>query len=292
MAPIPGYFPGMGPIRGFNAPEPEAPPEVVHGSSANPAHGQWGEAAQPYSWQSQLTNYSGHTGPYGLENGLLGDENAMQGEPAGQLGHDPYGDLTPYRGHAAPMTRTLSGPLPSQYDAVNQQLVQAAEIRSTDLGASRKFTLTEVGDAQQDHWQGIWDVSTEPTKYPQPGSDPAHGASMFGFGTNDRPVNANRKVNLFGFGNGHHHRRFAIGSIPGNYMWMKPGGRAMIKTLAGPARPAVGANSPFEGDDLGASFGIQGAVLVDVPSEYQPPPSPQVAAPVNYDEPAPSVPLW
>lgn len=291
MAPIPGYFPGMGPIRGFNAPKPEAPPEVVHGSPANPAHGEWGEAAQPYSWQSQLTNYTGHTGPYGIENELLGDEDALDGMPAGQLGHDPYGDLTPYRGHAAPMTVTLSGALPSQYDAVNQQLVQAAEIRSTDLGASRKFTLTEVGDAQQDHWSEIWDVSDEPGKY---GAGEPHGSGMalFGFANNDRPVNPFRKINGYMFNMGHHHRRFAIGSIPGNYMWMRPGSRPMIKTLAGPARPAIGPDSPFEGDDLGASFGIQGAVLVEVPSEYQPPPSPQVAAPVNYDEPSPSVPLW
>lgn len=291
MAQVPRYFPGMGPIRGFNAPEPEAPPEVVHGRSVNPAHGQWGEAAQPYSWQSQLTNYSGHTGPYGLENGLLGDEEAIGGEPAGQLGHDPYGDLTPYRGHAAPMTVTLSGKLPSQYDAINEQLVQAAEIRGTDLGGSRKMSLTELGDAQQDHWQGIWDVSDERGKY---GAGEPHGSgmAMFGFGNNDRPVNPFRKINAFGFNKGHHYRRFAIGSIPGNYMWMRPGGRAMIKTLPGPARPAVGKDSPFEGDDLGASFGIQGAVLVEVPSEYQPPPSPQVAAPVNYDEPAPPVSLW
>jgi hypothetical protein len=291
MAPIPGYFPGMGPIRGFVAPEPEAPPEVVHGGPVNPFHGQWGETAQPYSWQSQLTNFSGHSGPYGLENALLGDEDVIEGEPAGQLGHDPYGDLVPYRGHAAPMTVTLSGPLPSQYDAVNQELVQGAEIRSTDLGTSRKWTTTELGDAQQDSWQEIWDVSIEPEKYPA-GSDPSRGSNLFGFGNNDRTVNGLRKLNLFGFGDGHHHRRIATGSVPGNYMWMKPGGRPLVKSLPGPARPAVGADSPFEGDDLGLSFGIQGAVLVNVPSEYQPPPSPQVAAPVNYDEPANPVPLW
>lgn len=290
MAPMTGGFPGIGPVVGFSVAEPQATPEERYGKPVNPSHAQWGEQAAPYSWESQLTNYQGHMGPYGPENALLGDEEALEGMPAGTLGHDPYGDLTPYRGHAAPMTRTLSGPLPSQHEAINDQLVQAAEIRATDLGASRKFTLTEVGDAQQDHWEEIWDVSNQPQKY---GPGQKHtGFSVFGFATNDRPVNPFRKENGFGFNMGHHHRRFAIGSIPGNYMWMKPGGRPMFKSLPGPARPAVGSNSPFEGDNLGDTFGIQGAVLVQVPQEYQPPPSPQMTAPVNYDEPAPAVELW
>jgi len=291
MAPLPGYFAGMGPIRGYTDPEPEGTPEEIHGNPVNPFHGQYGEQAQPYSWQSQLSNYQGHMGPYGPENAVLGDQDALSGQEAGTLGKDPYADLTPYRGHAAPMTRTLSGPLPSQYDAINQQLIPAAEIRSTDLGASRKFTETELGDALQDRWQEIWDVETGEEKYPA-GSRVGDGIVAAGFGNNDRTVNPMRKTNGFDFNAGHHHRRFATGSIPGNYMWMRPGGRPLVKSSAGPARPATGENSPFTGDDLGLSFGIQGAVLVDVPQEYQPPPTPQMVQPVNYDEPAPEIPLW
>lgn len=289
--PVPSYFPGMGPLRGFNAPEPEATAEQVQGGPADPFHGQSGEAAQPYSWQSQLMNYTGMTGPQGPENQLLGNTAELEGLPEGQLGHDKYADLTPYRGHAAPTTVTLSGPLPSQYDAINEQLVQAAEIRGTDLGASRSKTLDTLGDVVQDHWNQIWDVSESPELYPA-GEKYASGISLFGFANNDRPVNPFRKMNSYGFQYGHHHRRYAAGSIPGNYMWMRPGSRPQIKSLPGPARPAVGKDSPFEGDDLGQSFGIHGAVLVQVPTEYQPPPSPQLAAPISYDEPAPGVPLW
>jgi len=290
MPQIPGYFPGMGPIRGFNDPEPQSPPEIVHGGPADPAHGNWGEQAQPYSWQSQMFPYPGKTGPLGPENQLLGDEEALGGMDAGTLGHDPYGDFTPYRGHAAPTNVTLSGALPSQYDAVNQQLVQGAENRSVDLGGSRAMSLTQFGDGVQDDWREIWDVSDEATKYPA-GTAPT-GFAGFGFGNNDRTVNPLRKVNQYAYNMGHHHRRFAAGSIPGNYMWMQPGSRPMVKTMAGPARPAIGVNSPFEGQDLGETFGIQGAVLVEVPSEYQPPPSPQLVAPVNYEEPAPGIELW
>lgn len=289
MAGIPSYFPGLNGIRGYQDPTPEATPEEVHGSPANPAHGNWGEQAEPYSWQSQLIPYAGKTSPRGPENQLLGSTTDFDGMPAGQLGHDPYADLTPTT-HAAPTNVTLSGALPSQFDAINQQLVQGAENRSTDLGGSRKYSLTELGDAQQDEWAGIWDVSDEPGKYPD---GPAWSdTSQFGVGVNDRPGNPLRKRNGFGFDRGHHHRRFARGSIPGNYMWMRPGGRPMIKSLPGPARPAVGVDSPFTGDDLGASFGIQGAVLVSVPQEYAPPPGPQLVSPVNSDDPAPEIPIW
>lgn len=287
--PVPAYFPGMQGIRGYNLGDPEATPEEVHGRPVNPSHGQWGEEAQPYSWQSQLTNYSGHSGPYGSEAGMY-DTADYSGLPAGELHQDPRADMVPYRGHAAPTNVTLSGKLPSQYDAINEQLIQGAENRGTDLGASRKDSLYPGGDPTQDNWAEIWDITDQPGKYPA--GQPWTGYAAFGFANNDRPVNPFRKVNQYGFNMGHHHRRFAIGSIPGNYMWLRPSGRPEIKSLPGPARPATGENSPFTGDDLGASFGIQGAVLVQVPSEYQPPPSPQLGGAVNYDEPAPSVSLW
>lgn len=292
--PVPNSPPpvtGLNGLQGYTYEEfPQAPPEVVHGGPANPAHGEHGEQAIPYSWESQLVNYTGHTGPYGAENGFLGDERIADGMPAGMLTADPYADLTPYLGHAAPVNVTLSGRLPSQYDAINAQLVQGAENRSVDLGGSRKMSLTELGDAQQDDWTGIWDVTQGSEVYP-PVPAPVSTA-VGGFGVNDRSSNILRKQNSFGFNEGHHHRRFATGPIPGNYMWMRPGSRPMIKHAAGTARPATGPDSPFYGQDLGETFGIQGAVLMQVPTEYQPPPSPQLAAPVNYDEPPPGVALW
>ena len=283
-------FPGMSGITGFVDPTPEATAEEVHGGPADPHHAEVGDQAKPYAWQSQLSNYTGRTGPLGADNQLLGDEADLAGSPAGTLGSDPYSDLVPYRGHAAPMTVTLSGALPSQADAINDQLGQSAGIHSVDLGSSRKFSTTQTRDVQQDTWTEIWDTSESPDKYPA--GQPWSGFALFGFGNNDRTENPLRKKNSFGFQLGHHHRRFAVGSIPGNYMWMRPGGRPMVKSLAGPARPPVGEDSPFTDQDLGMSFGIQGAVLVEVPQEYQPPPSPQLVKPVNADSPAPGIELW
>jgi hypothetical protein len=57
----------------------------------------------------------------------------------------------------------------------------------------------------------------------------------------------------------------------------------MVKGLPGPARPPIGIDSPFAGDDLGQAFGINGALLQNVPSEYVPPPQPTLSASVVSD---------
>jgi hypothetical protein len=61
-------------------------------------------------------------------------------------------------------------------------------------------------------------------------------------------------------------------------MWMRPGGRPMVKTTPGPARPATGQDSPFTGQNLAWAYGLQGAVLATAPIDYEPPPEPFVAA--------------
>jgi len=104
----------------------------------------------------------------------------------------------------------------------------------------------------------------------------------FGWGTRDRTQSFARQ-NEFGFDSAHVHRRYAQSPIPGNYMWMRPGGRPMVKGLPGPARPPIGPDSPFAGDDLGQSFNINGAILQNVPSEYVPPAQPNLAAAVVSD---------
>jgi hypothetical protein len=66
-------------------------------------------------------------------------------------------------------------------------------------------------------------------------------------------------------------------------MWMTPTGRPLMKTLPGPARPAIGENSPFTGQDLGASFSYNGAILQNVPTEYVAPPQPNLTTPPAAD---------
>jgi hypothetical protein len=108
-------------------------------------------------------------------------------------------------------------------------------------------------------------------------------SSGFMWGTRDRTQSMARQ-NEYGFDSAHMFRRWAVGAIPGNHMWMRPGGRPLVKSLPGPARPAVGVDSPFHGDDLGASFSIDGAMLQNVPTEYLPPPAVKLAPPLEWDE--------
>lgn len=276
---MPNALTGLSGIAGINAIEeqtPEATPEERMGGPADPYHGHWGEQAAPYPWQSSIA-MSGSHGPYGPENQLLGDEMDFM-EIGGMPGQDPSFDynvpnLT--RSHASVHNITSGGPVPSQSEAINHQLSQMGN-HASDMGTSRRMGYDETLFAQQDNWQEIWNVT--------PGSDDVTLAPMQtaiasgGWGTNDHTSNPQAKRNQFGLGSGHMHRRFATGSIPGNYMWMRPGGRMLFKTLPGPARPAIGANSPFEGDNLGSAFAYDnGAILQTVPTEYIPPPSPNVA---------------
>lgn len=264
-------------INGVQVDTPEATPEQRMGGTADPYHAHWGEQASPYPWESSLT-MSGSHGPYGPENQLLDDPEYWFLEPAGNANDDPAYDYnTPYRNksHASVHNVTNSGPALSHADAIQFQVEQSASNHSSNLGTSRG--MQEWDSPQQDNWLEIWNVTPGHTDIPKaPG---AIGNNAFGYGVNDRPMNAYRKQNDYGYDSAHFHRRYAFSSIPGNNMWMRPGGRVMRKTLPGPSRPPIGDNSPFQGDDLGQAFAYDnGAILQSVPQEYVPPPSPNIQA--------------
>jgi len=285
-------IPGITGITGFVSQDPEATPEEMHGGPADPKHGQWGEAARPYSWESQLTGFTGSHGPY--------DAPYTNGEfvtvlTAGNLSQDPQSDLNPSPGqvggsHAAPITRPLSGPLPSMADSINLQTVQSRDQHASNLGASRIMQSSQDGlSVQQDNWVENWTVDMAGTTLQT--NVPAQVAGGFMFGTRDRAQSLAQQ-NEYGFDAPHLHRRTAQGSIPGNYMWMKPGSRPLVKTVPKTARPAVGYDSPFYGDDPMQTFGIQGAVLMNTPTEYTAPPQPNVVSSVPDTNPAAEIALW
>ena len=269
---------GLAPLQKIGIANPEATPEERYGGPVNPYHASWGEKARPYPWESSL-DPSGSHGPYGLENQMLGDEFWFI-EPGGMPSDDPAFDYempSITRSHGAPHTAPLSGKAPSQYEAICTQLEQSAEMHGAGTNASTGMATWD--SPLQDHWYEIWNVSPGHTDIPKaPG---AIGNNAFGFGVNDRPMNTYAKINEFGFESAHIHRRYAMNSIPGNYMWLRPGGRPMVKSLAGPARPAIGNDSPFFGDDLGMAFDYHGAILQTTPPEYVPPPQPFLAPSID-----------
>lgn len=252
----------------------QASPEERSGGTADPRHdGRWNKS-RPYPWQSQIVPGSTLPGPKGVENQMLGDEYWFL-TPAGDVHQDPLFDHTPAR-RAAPWPKgILSGRVPSDKpDDIAEQRRQSLIIHGVDSGASRRMTHTSLGFVQQDQWQEIDVVDPGSTDVRPIGRQAI--SSGFMFGTRDR-VQSMARQNTFGFDSHHRHRRFATGEIPGNNYWMRPGGRPMVKMMAGPARPAIGPDSPFTGDDLGAAFGIDGAVLQTQPPEYVPPAQPYLA---------------
>lgn len=270
----------MNALSGYSAisdPSPFATAEERMGGTAHPYHSHVGEQAIPYSWQSQMVP-GAHPGPRGTENQLLADPLWFL-ESAGSPEQDPLFDynmpsLT--RSHGSVHNITLSGPLPSQDEAIDLQTKQMQN-KSSDLGTSRAMQRDKRGYLQQDNWQEIWEINPGNDDIPNTTKQIAFQAN--GFGVNDTSANAYKKINSAGWEQKHQHRRFAWNNIPGNYMWMIPGGRPLFKSIAGVARPPIGAGSQFEGQDIGFAFSYDtGAILMDTPQEYVPPPSPNVIA--------------
>lgn len=260
--------------------ENEASPEQRYGNAADPRHGLKTGKTQQYPWESNL-GQAGQHGPYGPENQMLDDEFWFF-QDAGTADQDPFFDHTPSR-RAGPWPRGTASVPSAGPDDVGYQRDQSAEAHAirTNAGMRSLGILSPL----QDEWTAVDNLNPgHSLQQPLPKQAMSTG---FQFGTRDR-VQSMAPQNQYGFDSAHMFRRYAEnkpGSIPGNNMWMRPGGRVMVKSLAGPARPAVGPSSPFAGDDLGSAFGIGGAILQNVPTEYQPPSQPNLAAPVSFDEP-------
>ena len=285
---MPQKLTGLTGLAGFQVQidnESQASPEERLGGTVDPRHAIKNQEILPYPWEARSTQAAFGHGPYGPDNQLLGDENWFW-EPAGDPSQDPTMDMTPSR-RAGPWPKGIaSGPVPSDGpDDVAYQRRQSMAIHGirTNAGVAAMHGFEPLSD----DWVQLENLTPGHSELmPIPKQAMASG---FMFGTTDRTQSMARQ-NAHGFDSAHVHRRYATGPIPGNTMWMKPGGRPMVKTLAGPARPAIGVDSPFAGDDLGSAFGIGGAVLQTVPTEYVPPPQPNLAAAQVYaDEGSPIV---
>lgn len=264
-------FTGLTGLAGYQVTieeDSQATPEQRMGNSADPRHAD----ASPERLIARGSRIGEQHGPYGPENQLLGDEEWFW-QAGGEEWQDPYGDRTPAK-RAGPWPRgILSGPTPSTFpEDVAYGREQSAVIHGIDTNADARFTYEDT--PLNDTWETI-DQTTPGHSDLQSLPKQAMSAG-FGWGTRD-VVQSMAAQNSYGFDSAHQHRRWATGGIPGNTMWMRPGGRPMAKSLPGPARPAIGPDSPFAGDDLGAAFGIHGAILQNVPSEYVAPPQPTLS---------------
>lgn len=282
-------------ITSLNNDDAFATPEERHGGTYDAAHAVLGEQGQPYSWQSQVTPAAQH-GPYGADNQLLGDEYWFF-EGAGSPQDDPLFDWnmpTITRSHAAPHNVTLSGPLPGdasnsgQMQSVNLQVVQMNN-HASNLGTSDNMQHDQQGYAQQDNWSEIWEINPGNTMLEQLPRQAKSALPTGGFGQTGR-TSSFAKQNSFGYDSKHMHRRFtnvSLGHLPGNFQWLIPQGRPIHRNLPGPARPPIGVDSQFTGNDLGTAFQYDnGAILQAIPAEYIPPPAPLIGTGTpSYDNP-------
>jgi len=271
-------IPGVNAITGFVVTNPEAPPFEVHGYPVHAEHSNPGEQASPYPWENiPMGPYPGLMQPIdGMITEIGSDQNAME---AGYLAQDPTADQTPAY-HAAPFpTEGPTSPTADQLDmserlrGSTRQLLESASIHASNLGASLKKLFLPQMLAKQDDWTAFYNPETGNDNVPKiPGQ---FGNNVYGIGVNDHISNEYAKVNAYNFNTAHRHRRYAGGPIPGNTMWMKPGGRPMVRSFTGIDHfPLSGA---FANDDPGATFGYQGAILQNIPSEYVAPPEPNLA---------------
>lgn len=266
--PIGGVQPLTG-LTGWVNPTPEATPEQRLGGPANPKHG------QPLVNPNQPLPYEVFAdephGPYGMENGLLGIDIVAYETPAGYLAQDPTGDEQPLT-NAAPWPKGV--PQSVMPDEVSARRQVSADIHASNMGQSRRALYSPSLLPHNDQWEAFYEVepgSSEQVPIPQQVQTGAGG-----FGSTDR-VQSQQVQNQYGFDAAHSHRRFAVGSIPGNNMWMEPGGRPMVKTIPGTAQVPVGQDSPFYGQVPGDAFDTQGAVLQTLPSQYEPPADPALS---------------
>lgn len=254
----------------------QATPEEISGGPADPRHGKWGEIVHQYPWQSTMTPAGSH-GPYGLENALL-DDDYWWLTPPGTPDQDPMMDRTPYRTHGGPHPQgILSGPIPGELpDDVGRQRWQSMVLHGIKTNAGvRALVSPQAIGIQNDQWSDFWvmnpgETMLEPLSRQQM-------SSHFMFGSRDRTQTMSPQ-NGYDFDASHMHRRYATGPIPGNTMWMKPGGRVLVKNIPTVARAAIGIDSPFNGDDIFANYALPGAMLLNTPTEYVPPAQPKLAA--------------
>lgn len=280
---------GVNGITGFVVANPQAPPFEVHGGPANPYHGHPGEHEFPYPWITIPM------GPYpelhGPQPGMV--EDYPGNFASGMIGQDPTADQTPAF-HAAPFPNEGPGSRAAEQmdmrgraEGSRRQLLQSLWVHAQNTGASLRRLFDLTYGSKQDTWVGFFNpVQGEDIVPIIPGSVSSNAG---GFGANDHTSNAYHKANTYGLNTSHRHRRYATGHIPGNFMWMNPSARPLVRSFTGQYKFQT--SGAFAGDDPGFAFSEYGAILHSTPSQYTPPPVPNLGnAPDS--EPVPNIPFY
>jgi len=269
-------------LTGYTVDNPEADPEERSGNPADPRHGDVGEKATPYSWQSLQTPGALANSPGPAEDDLIESWDVFFSLPAGSMDELVADDTAPWT-HSGPWPADPIGDGSVGPDNAVRQLETNAALRSIKVGPAQRAMFRPWANPQQDAWQEIWQVDPNSDDIPVATDQMKASLAPGGRGSTDRRQSF-AKQNGFGFDSRHIHRRFATGHIPGNFPWMRPGSRPLVKSTPGPAKPQIGSNSQFAGQDIGAAFETDGAILTGSANAYGGPPIPYVAPSLTGNE--------
>lgn len=257
-------------LTGFVIGSPEATAAERQGDVADPRHADVGEDDSWYPWEV----FPGEThGPYGTENGLLGDDINDGIANAGSLAQDPTADMQPVT-HAAPWPKGV--PTSVLPDEVQARRLESADIHASNQGGSREMLYEPTLNAVQDDWVEMRDTTPGMTFPAMVAIPPQVQTGSAGWGSCD-VVQSMARQNGYGFDSAHMHRRYAAGPVPGNFLWLAGAGRPLVKSVPGTAKLPVGGDSPFAGQIPGVAFNPQGSVLGVLPATYSPSPDPALA---------------
>lgn len=254
---------GIQPLNGMYAwSDPSADPFTLQGGPANPKHGQpLADPNQPYPWQAQGWPQAQSNMPSGE---WIDD---YQCYPSAGMGtpDTPYFDATPNT-HAGPWPKGV--PTTVRPDEVAERRIESMVLHGDGMDNAKPSLIIS---ALQDIWQRIWNPDDKTPNIQETVNNQVKH-SVGGYGSTDAVGNPDGH-NEYDYGNAHMMRRWGAGSVPGAYMWMKPGGRPLVGFVPGPARPPVG-TGPFEGQDIGQGFSAYPGVLTQPAGAYEVPPDP------------------
>lgn len=254
---------GIQPLNGLYAWEqPSADPFTLQGGPADPRHGKpLINPNQPYPSQAGGWPGAQSNTP---DADWIDDYECYPSAGVGTP-DTPYFDATPNT-HAGPWPKGV--PTTVLPDEVAQRRVETAILHADGLDNNKPSLLIPP---LQDTWQDYWNPDDNIPNFQQPVNGQVKH-SVGGYGSTDAVSNPDGH-NDHGYGNSHMHRRWGAGSVPGAYMWMKPGGRPLVGFVPGPARPPVG-TGPFEGQDIGRGFTAYPGVLTQPAGAYESPADP------------------
>lgn len=264
----------LGPVAGsVLIAEPEASPELRHGDTVDPAHGQW-EWEDPFRPAWVMTDYG---------NPAEGQAPIRNPDMLGQIPATlpASSDLTLYG--APTETGSHAGPWPAfgladgavnDREAAAARLVENQDIHAADLGDSDIRNHGGIEPTTKMPWRDEADYVTAGQTILQP--VPGQLEGQMG---RDR-VQGTPPLNHYGFDSAHVNRPRAVGDVPGNFLWLD--GRSQRPMVIQPRGRSggwpTGPGSPFEGQDAGQGSTV-GAVLTGLPSEYVAPAQPPTGTP-------------